>query len=124
MREMDGFEPPVRAPSFGSVSRTRAKSNGNPRKPAHETASNRHVGFLFMRLRPQLRVFGRAFQISVLGRGVLLGIFLGLLAPSGLRTQSSPPQIPIPATQGGIIHGLVKSGNMPLPGVTVTAVNT
>src|SRR5262249_30528682 len=27
-------------------------------------------------------------------------------------------------SQGGLIHGLVKSGNMPLPGVTVTAVNT
>jgi hypothetical protein len=27
-------------------------------------------------------------------------------------------------SQGGLIHGLVKSGNMPLPGVTVTAINT
>ncbi len=28
------------------------------------------------------------------------------------------------AQQGGLIHGRVKSGNMPLPGVTVTAANT
>src|SRR5580704_19095833 len=27
-------------------------------------------------------------------------------------------------TQGGTIHGVVKSGNMPLPGTTVTAANT
>ena len=77
-----------------------------------------------MRLRPHLRAFGPAFPISVPGCGVLLGIFLGLLVPGGLRAQSSPAEIPIPATQGGIVHGLVKSGNMPLPGATVTAVNT
>jgi hypothetical protein len=42
-----------------------------------------------------------------------------------------PPAAQIPAaqsdstiSQGGLIHGLVKSGNMPLPGVTVSAVNT
>ena len=29
-----------------------------------------------------------------------------------------------PQAQGGIIHGIVKSGNMPLPGATVTAANT
>jgi trimeric autotransporter adhesin len=29
-----------------------------------------------------------------------------------------------PPSQGGTIHGVVKSGNMPLPGVTVTAANT
>jgi hypothetical protein len=35
----------------------------------------------------------------------------------GLAAQS-------PQTQGGIIHGIVKSGNMPVPGATVTAANT
>jgi len=29
-----------------------------------------------------------------------------------------------PATRGGILHGVVKSGNTPLPGVTITAQNT
>jgi len=35
----------------------------------------------------------------------------------GLAAQS-------PQSEGGIIHGVVKSGNMPLPGATVTAANT
>jgi trimeric autotransporter adhesin len=30
----------------------------------------------------------------------------------------------VPQSQGGSIHGIVKSGNMPVPGVTVTAANT
>ncbi|MGO9124518.1 MAG: TonB-dependent receptor domain-containing protein [Terriglobales bacterium] len=34
----------------------------------------------------------------------------------------SPAQVP--QSQGGSIHGVVKSGNMPVPGVTVTAANT
>jgi trimeric autotransporter adhesin len=43
------------------------------------------------------------------------------------QTSSTPApsgQSPLAIEQGGLIHGLVKSGNMPLPGVTVTAVNT
>jgi Carboxypeptidase regulatory-like domain/TonB dependent receptor-like, beta-barrel len=40
------------------------------------------------------------------------------LAPTAL------PQSAAPTAQGGVIHGLVKSGNMPLPGVAVTATNT
>jgi trimeric autotransporter adhesin len=51
-------------------------------------------------------------------------------APS-TPAQSSSPSVPAATVQdastvlqGGSIHGRVKSGNMPLPGATVTAVNT
>src|SRR5579863_10139947 len=43
-----------------------------------------------------------------------------LLWASFAHAQSQPA----PAAQGGTVHGLVKSGNMPIPGATVTAVNT
>ncbi len=39
--------------------------------------------------------------------------------------RAAPAQIPTVQTQpGGKLHGVVKSGNIPLPGVTVTAQNT
>ena len=59
-------------------------------------------------------------------RSAVWTLFAGclmLLAQARLLAQS-PSQPTSAPTQGGIIHGLVKSGNMPLPGVTVTAVNT
>jgi len=40
---------------------------------------------------------------------------------SGQATQASPAPETVP---GGKLHGVVKSGNIPLPGVTVTAQNT
>ena len=43
------------------------------------------------------------------------------VAPAQAATpQSQPEQVP----SGGKLHGMVKSGNIPLPGVTVTAQNT
>ncbi|HUK24518.1 MAG TPA: TonB-dependent receptor [Terriglobales bacterium] len=46
-----------------------------------------------------------------------------LFVASGVALGQAPvPQSPEQA--GGVIHGVVKSGNMPLPGVTVTASNT
>jgi len=46
-------------------------------------------------------------------------------APQPPTQMSAPAQTPSQAaTPAGSIHGLVKSGNMPLPGVTVTASNT
>ena len=46
-------------------------------------------------------------------------------------TESAPPAQTSPTAQagdqnvvGGKLHGVVKSGNVPLPGVTVTAQNT
>jgi len=63
--------------------------------------------------------------------------------PPAQATQASPPAAPdaasatapattsatsaspaVNAAQGGVIHGLAKSGNMPLPGATITATNT
>ena len=49
-------------------------------------------------------------------RKLLFRAWVGLLLCAGLSAQ-----VPAPA---GSIHGLVRSGNMPLPGVTVTAANT
>ena len=38
------------------------------------------------------------------------------------QAAGAPPQAPaVPAVTGGKLHGTVKSGNIPLPGVTVTA---
>jgi hypothetical protein len=70
-----------------------------------------------MRLRPQLRISRPAPAHRVLP-GILLLLIL-LAAPADLRAQGQSP-----ASPAGFIHGLVKSGNMPLPGVTVTAINT
>jgi hypothetical protein len=46
---------------------------------------------------------------------------------TGVVTNPASPEtqvVPIPVVTGGILHGVVKSGNIPLPGVTVTAQNT
>jgi hypothetical protein len=71
--------------------------------------------------------------------GVVAEVFLagGLaaLAQSPVVPQAQPvptvpassapvPQAPSPVVTGGRLHGLVKSGNVPLPGVTLTAQNT
>ncbi len=62
-------------------------------------------------------------------------VVAGILVASGLAVQAQPPaatqaqpaaQSPpaLEAPHGGRLHGVVKSGNIPLPGVTVTAQNT
>ncbi|HUA99843.1 MAG TPA: TonB-dependent receptor [Terracidiphilus sp.] len=44
---------------------------------------------------------------------------------SGPAPQAAPAQAPAkPAVPGGVLHGVVRSGKIPLPGVTVTAQNT
>ena len=49
-------------------------------------------------------------------------------APVVAPAQAAPasPSVPAPAntTAGGTLHGVIKSGNIPLPGVAVTATNT
>src|SRR3954464_2878732 len=49
-------------------------------------------------------------------------------SPPGQPTPASPPAAPCPESApvvtGGSLHGVIKSGNVPLPGVTVTAQNT
>jgi hypothetical protein len=69
-------------------------------------------------------------------KNVLWAIVSGILAAGGtaaLAQQPAAPQAPPAATvsvpaapdaPGGRLHGQVKSGNTPLPGVTVTAQNT
>ena len=37
---------------------------------------------------------------------------------------TAPAQVATAATAGGTLHGVIKSGNVPLPGVAVTATNT
>jgi hypothetical protein len=66
---------------------------------------------------------------SSFGRNALFLAAILLLGSSGLPAQTTPvpaapAQSPASSAKGGIIHGLVKSGNMPLPGVTITATNT
>src|ERR1035438_10246794 len=48
------------------------------------------------------------------------------VAPVSTSGASEPvaQSIPTPTPSGGSVHGMVKSGNIPLPGVTVTAQNT
>ncbi|MGA9667619.1 MAG: TonB-dependent receptor [Terracidiphilus sp.] len=49
------------------------------------------------------------------------------LSSTGAATNQSSADTqtpPAPAVTGGTLHGVVKSGNIPLPGVTVTAQNT
>src|ERR1700758_3098401 len=62
----------------------------------------------------------------------LLSCLLGglLIAPAWAQSTpaAAPPANPNPAapaaTKGGLVHGTVKAGNIPLPGVSVVATNT
>jgi hypothetical protein len=45
-------------------------------------------------------------------------------AQTSKSTENPVPATPNPVTTGGKLHGVVKSGTIPLPGVTVTAQNT
>jgi len=45
-------------------------------------------------------------------------------APPAATAAPAPAPAPASAQSGGIIHGTVKSGTIPLPGVTITAENT
>ncbi|HEY0262980.1 MAG TPA: TonB-dependent receptor [Granulicella sp.] len=47
-----------------------------------------------------------------------------LIAPVWLHAQEAAPTPAVETAQGGRIHGTVKSGTTPLPGVSVTATNT
>jgi trimeric autotransporter adhesin len=49
---------------------------------------------------------------------------LAQTAPAAPRAQPAPPAASAPAQPGGTIHGSVKDGNIPLPGVSVTASNS
>src|SRR5437764_646734 len=68
-------------------------------------------------------------------RTIAAGMWLVLIAsaavaqvtsqPAGQSPAPPPtPSLPNSTVAGGKLHGLVKSGNIPLPGVAVTAQNT
>src|SRR5580698_6179265 len=85
------------------------------------------------------------FGSTVFGRGLLLALLLAAAgdcvwgqtdgAPaaqsqaagqpasesqaSGSQTPAAHADAPAPVSEGGIIHGVVKSGNMPIPGAVV-----
>src|SRR5690348_9700782 len=44
-------------------------------------------------------------------------------SPQPIPSQTAPQKPPTPSVVqgGGVIHGIVKSGNQPLPGATITA---
>ena len=56
--------------------------------------------------------------------GILWLVLAGCVQAQSTGTPAPGSAAPAPAASGGTIHGLVKSGNMPIPGATITAVNT
>ncbi len=82
----------------------------------------------FWSLRPPFRADALLWALVLLtGSGPLLAQSAIPTTPSpGSPAQSASQETQAPAapTQGGVIHGLVKSGNMPVPGATITVVNT
>ena len=62
----------------------------------------------------------------------IASLWIALMGACAMAEAQSPPAPPPPAASpesastvtGGKLHGVVKSGNIPLPGVTVTAQNT
>jgi hypothetical protein len=56
---------------------------------------------------------------------LLVCLLGGLLAAAGAQSAPAAPAAnPKPASAGGLVHGTVKAGNVPLPGVSVVATNT
>src|SRR5690348_15997187 len=69
---------------------------------------------------------GKATLLMVVAAGFsVAGISLASQTPADLSQPVPAPAAPAtsPAT-GGRLHGVIKSGNIPLPGVAVTAQNT
>jgi len=74
-----------------------------------------------------------ALKRALLQRLIAIGIaFLTAHSMAGWCQEAAPPSTAAPAqapantttTTGGTLHGVIKSGNIPLPGVAVTATNT
>jgi hypothetical protein len=55
---------------------------------------------------------------------VLATLVLGCFALAQSTLAAPPQAATVPAPAAGTIHGVVKSGNMPLPGAAITATNT
>src|ERR1700761_5925265 len=72
-----------------------------------------------------LRFVYRNKKIGRMQRLSLLSCVLGCLLVAPAWAQSTPaPAAAAPAATGGLIHGTVKAGTIPLPGVSVVATNT
>ena len=76
-------------------------------------------------------VWGLGLGCAWVGRSALLvAMVFGLGQGIGLAQAASVPGAAVvaptstPVVAGGTLHGLIKSGNIPLPGVAVTATNT
>ena len=59
-----------------------------------------------------------------LARQLLLAVFVAGIATVGSGQAVQPMVTPGASLSGGLLHGVIKSGAVPLPGVTVTATNT
>src|SRR5580692_557507 len=60
----------------------------------------------------------------VVAGGIATGAQTAVPAPVSAEAAASQATTPSQAVTGGKLHGVAKSGNTPLPGVTVTAQNT
>src|SRR5512146_1591785 len=69
---------------------------------------------------------GRATRVWMVAASLAVtAVSIRAQAPASASTAAaSDAQPPAQAVEGGRLHGVVKSGNVPLPGVTVTAQNT
>src|SRR5580692_7587870 len=66
-----------------------------------------------------------ALLMAIVWAGVLAAAQAPPQNPTAMPSGSSaPPSQPDTNVAGGKLHGVVKSGNIPLPGVAVTAQNT
>jgi hypothetical protein len=64
-------------------------------------------------------------KFGLMQRLSLLSCLLGGLLIAPAWAQSTPAATPpAAATTGGLVHGTVKAGNIPLPGASVVATNT
>ena len=73
----------------------------------------------------------RGWPTARICAGILIGAVVAAGAPgqqpSATSQDSSPAPVATATSQpaaGGLLHGLIKSGNIPLPGVAITATNT
>ncbi len=71
-----------------------------------------------------MAIWGQGLAILVLGSVALAQSAAVAPSQAGTGQASVTPTATLPEQSAGTIHGVVKSGNIPLPGATVTATNT
>ena len=77
---------------------------------------------LLRRVRLRVR-HGARGVLLVCATGTML-VAQGIPAPASAPTSENVPGAPPAAEKGGTVHGVVKSGATPLPGVAITATDT